>query len=68
MSGTSHRFLMDVFHYFSGHEQFEIVAENKADAVEKGKLYISRNKGGNYQVDSVKVLKKLKPAKEGTST
>lgn len=57
------RFLMDVLHYFCGHEQFEIEAENKVDAVEKGKEYIYKHSGGNYQTNSVKCLKKLKPRK-----
>lgn len=57
------RFLMDVLHYFRGHEQFEIEAEDKADAVEKGKEYLYKHSSGNYQINSVKCLKKLKPRK-----
>lgn len=58
-----HRYLMEVYGYFSGYEQFEIEAENKKDAVEKGKLFVMRNwkyGGGNYDHNDVRCVKKLK--------
>lgn len=55
-----HRYQMDVLHYFRGHETFEISGEDRADAVKNGKAYIARKPGGNYQLESVKCVKKLK--------
>jgi hypothetical protein len=54
---------MEVRHYFSGYEQFVIEAENKLDAVEKGKLYVLQDwkySGGNYDRNSVRCVKKIK--------
>lgn len=58
-----HKYLMEVRHYFLGYEQFIIEAENKTDAVEKGKLFVLRNwkyGGGNYNRNDVRCVKKLK--------
>lgn len=57
------KYLMEVRHYFSGYEQFVIEAENKLDAVEKGKLYVLQDwkySGGNYDRNSVRCVKKIK--------
>ena len=54
---------MEVRRYFYGYEQFVIEAENKQDAVEKGKLYVLRNwkySGGNYNCNDVRCVKKMK--------
>ena len=58
-----HKYLMEVRRYFYGYEQFVIEAENKQDAVEKGKLYVLRNwkySGGNYNCNDVRCVKKMK--------
>ena len=55
------RYLIDVVHYFKGHETFEVDAANKQDAVQIGRRRISRESGGNYDLSSVRCIKKLKP-------
>lgn len=57
-----HEYLMEVTHYFLGRQRFQVVAENKADAIEKGTEYIKKFGKDNYYMDSVKVVKKLKPS------
>lgn len=58
---------MAIRHYFRGYEQFEIEAENKHDAVERGKLFVNKQfdyvHGGNFDLDDVICIKKLKPSK-----
>lgn len=59
-----HTYLMSIRRYFSGEETFEIVAENKVQALELGKKHVYQSPiygGGNYDRLSVKVLKKMKP-------
>ena len=59
---------MAVYHFFRGYENFEIEAENKQDAIEKGKQFVKSQfsyvHGGNYQLDNVICIKKLKPKKK----
>lgn len=59
-----HTYLMSIRRYFSGNETFEIVAENKVQALELGKKHVFQSPiyaDGNYDRLSVKVLKKMKP-------
>lgn len=62
------RYRMAVYHYFRGYENFEIDAENKQDAIEKGKEMVKSDwhycHGGNYQLENVICIKKLKSKKE----
>lgn len=54
---------MEVRRYFLGYEQFVIEAENKKDAVEKGKLFVKRSwqyDSSNYNTNDVRCVKKLK--------
>ena len=60
------RYLMDVFHFFRGHEQFTIEASSKSDAVIAGKKHILSLPDSNFLHDSVKCVKKLKPLKENS--
>ena len=50
--------------YFSGWDEFEIEAENKQDAVIKAKEFCKRHSkygiGGNYKLNSIEYVKKLK--------
>lgn len=50
--------------YFSGWKEFEIAAENKQDALIKAKEYCKSHHeyghGGNYKLDSIECVKKLK--------
>ena len=58
-----HKYLMEVYGYFSGYERFEIEAEDKKDAVEKGKQFVRHSwkyGGGNYNHNDVRCVKKLK--------
>ena len=59
------RYLMAIYHYFRGYENFEIDAESKQDAIEKGREMVKKDfyycNGGNYQLDNVICIKKLKP-------
>lgn len=60
-------YLMEVLRYFEGYKQFTIEAENKADAAAKGRIYVRQSplySGGNYNLDDVKVVKKIN-AKKG---
>lgn len=57
------KYLMSIRHYFSGYEQFIVEAENKQDAIFKGLIFVKQNPkfycGGNYNLDSIKCIKKL---------
>ena len=50
--------------YFSGWDEFEIEAENKQDAVIKAKEFCKMSSkygiGGNYKLNSIECVKKLK--------
>ena len=58
------RYLMEIEGYFSGWKQFEIEAINKQDAIIKAKDYCKKHSeygfGGNYKLDSIRCVKKLK--------
>lgn len=58
------KYLMRIEGYFSGWKQFEIEAENKKDAVAKAREYCKSHSeyghGGNYKLDSIECIKKLK--------
>ena len=58
------RYLIRIEAYFSGWDEFEIDAENKEDAVIKAKEFCKRHPkygiGGNYKLDSIKCVKKIK--------
>lgn len=57
------KYLMSVTGFFAGDVHFEIMAENKEEAVKKGLEYVRSNHkygGGNFKYDSVKVVKKMK--------
>ena len=57
-------YLMKIEGFFSGWKQFRIEAENKTDAVVRAKEYCKRHPeyghGGNYKLDSIQCVKKLK--------
>ena len=54
------KYLVAIRHFFEGYRTFEIEADNKSDALVKGKEYVERIGGGNYNIDDAKVIKKLK--------
>ena len=54
------RYLVEIRHFFDGYRTFEIEADNKSNALVKGKEYVGRIGGGNYDLNDVKVVKKLK--------
>ena len=61
------RYLMAIYHYFRGYENFEIEADNKQDAVTKAKEMVKHSHyyrfGGNYQLENIICIKKLKQKK-----
>ena len=54
------KYLVEIRHFFDGYRTFEIEADNKSNALVKGKEYVVRIGGGNYDLNDVKVVKKLK--------
>ena len=54
------KYLVAIRHFFEGYKTFEIDADNKLDALIKGREYVRRIGGGNYNIDDAKVIKKLK--------
>lgn len=60
------KYLMAVYHYFRGYQQFEIEADNKQDAIAKARVYVRQSplySGGNYDTNDIKCLKKTKKKK-----
>lgn len=58
-----HKYLMEVDEYFGGCKRFEIEAESKADAIEKGKEYMKTNSnfcGDKYKKNTLRCIKKIK--------
>ena len=57
-----HKYLMEIFRFFSGYEQFEIEAESREDALVKAKEYAIKHIcwGGNYNTNDIRCVKKLK--------
>ena len=57
------KYLMAVYHYFRGYEEFEIEAENRQDALDKSKEFLNRSSkyscGGNYNLRDIKCIKKI---------
>lgn len=52
-----HKYIVAIFHYFRGYENFTVEAINKTEAIEKAKKEAIIR--GNYNINDVKVLKKL---------
>ena len=57
-----HRYLMSVQKYFGGEFRFEVEAEDKIDAKEKGRLYLESNViiRSNVMTDTITCIRKLK--------
>lgn len=53
------KYFVAVRHFFEGYRTFEIEADNKLDALVKGKDMLRRIGGGNYNIDDAKIIKKL---------
>lgn len=58
------KYLMKIEGYFSGWKEFEVEAENKLDAIAKAKEFCNTHTeygiGGNYKLNSIKCIKKIK--------
>lgn len=54
------KYVIAIYHYFSGYQNFTVEAENKADALEKGKVQARRSGGENYNLNDAKVVKKIR--------
>lgn len=52
------KYLVAIRHFFDGYRTFEIEADNKSNALVKGKKYVERIGGGNYDLNDAKVVKK----------
>ena len=50
-------YIVSIFHYFQGYQNFKVKAENKADAIEKAKDEARIYGGGNYNLNDIKVKK-----------
>lgn len=57
-----HKYLMEIRHFFLGYEQFTVEADSKSEALIVAKDYAERhiNWGGNYDMKSIRCVKKLK--------
>lgn len=53
------KYLVSITRYFSGEETKEVEAKNKSDAVSVAKEYFRSFSGCNYDLDSIKCVKKL---------
>ena len=61
------QYLMSVYRYFNPRETFVIEAENKENAVRKGKIYVRQSPrffGGNYDLNDVRCVKKINKNKK----
>ena len=54
------KYIVNVYRYFSGYQEFIVEAENKSDAIEKIKAKVKTSGDGNYNINDIKVVKKLK--------
>lgn len=54
------KYLVAIRHFFDGYRTFEIDADDKSDALIKGREYVRRIGGGNYDINDAKIIKKLK--------
>ena len=52
-------YLIKVRHFFDGYKEFEIKSDDKINALIKGREYIRKTGGGNYDLKDIKVIKKL---------
>lgn len=58
-----HEFLLEYETYFGKGPRFQVLANDRAEALKLGKRYLEeRNHGGNVIIDSLKVIRKLKPS------
>lgn len=53
-------YIVAIYHYFSGYQNFTVEAENKSDAINKIKEEIRISGSGNYNIDDIKVITKLR--------
>lgn len=54
------KYVVNVYRYFSGYQEFIVEAENKSDAIEKTKVKVKISGDGNYNINDIKIVKKLK--------
>lgn len=52
-----HKYIVAIYHYFSGYQNFTVEATNKSEAIEKARKEAIIL--GNYNINDAKVLKKL---------
>lgn len=57
------KYLVEIYHYFSGYKTFIIEALNKKDAITKARAYIEHNiiySDGNYDTNRIRCIKKIR--------
>lgn len=54
------KYMVAIRHYFGGYHNFIVEAYNKKEAMEKAKTEADNKDRGNYKLDDVKVIKKLR--------
>lgn len=52
-------YLVKARHFLEGYKEFEIKSDDKLNALIKGREYIRKTGGGNYDLKDIKVIKKL---------
>ena len=57
-----HTYLMEAGHFFLRRYRFQVDAENREEALEKGREYIKSLHDCNIIGDTIVVVKKLKPS------
>lgn len=59
---NTHKYLMEIYRYFSGYEPFVVEAKSKTDALIVAKEYAEKHIiwGGNYNIKDIRCVKKIK--------
>lgn len=53
------KYVVAIYHYFSGYQNFTVNAENKTEALKNAKEEAKKQGSGNYDLNNAKVIKKL---------
>ena len=57
---SMNKYVVVIYHYFKGYQQFTVEAKSKSEALEKAKEHVIIYGGGNYNINDAKVLKKVR--------
>ena len=53
------KYVVGIRHFFSGYDNFVVMANNKKEAIEKAKAKAKRFGSGNYDIEDIKFVKKI---------